>query len=594
MIVPMQHVTILCLENGKKQTLEVLRELGLLHITQSSVPPETHAAETDAVRQVEQALDALELAHTHIHDEPATPTSPPQPSNILDLVTELLHRQHAVEEQLADCHHQKHIIEPFGNFDPACLDDLRAKGIHVKLLRVSDPQTLAVPEGVVVREISNSNKGHCMVAISQQEFEIDGSIAALPEKSLAEIETELDALQTELADIHAELCELSVHIETLQKERLKRKDQLAFVRTQAALAEHGKIVSLAGFCPRKKLENIWQVANQHGWAITARDPKPGEDVPTLLQMPRWVEPIKAVFQVISILPGYWESDISSIFLIFFSIFFAILIGDAGYGLLFLAITIFARLKLPKAPAYPFVLFAILSTTTLIWGSLTGNWFGIAPDSLPALLRAPHLDVFKGAEARDLVIRICFIIGALHLTVAHIWNAIALAPALKALAQIGWIGLVWSMFFTALNLVLAEPVPAFFAPMLIVSVVLILLFMTAPKDFKSDWIHHAMFPLSMVNCFVDIVSYIRLFAVGLASLSVAASFNDMAMQIGFSRIWTVPVFALILLLGHGLNIVLCALGILVHGVRLNTLEFSMHKNVEWKGFAYKPFARISQE
>jgi V/A-type H+-transporting ATPase subunit I len=112
--------------------------------------------------------------------------------------------------------------------------------------------------------------------------------------------------------------------------------------------------------------------------------------------------------------------------------------------------------------------------------------------------------------------------------------------------------------------------------------------------KKDWIHHAMFPLSMVNCFVDIVSYIRLFAVGLASLSVAQSFNDMAMQFDWSRIWTLPIMAGILLLGHGLNIALCALGILVHGVRLNTLEFSMHKGLEWKGIPYQPFTRKSQK
>ena len=119
-------------------------------------------------------------------------------------------------------------------------------------------------------------------------------------------------------------------------------------------------------------------------------------------------------------------------------------------------------------------------------------------------------------------------------------------------------------------------------------------MTSPKDMKKEWIQHAMFPLSVVNCFVDIVSYIRLFAVGMASLAVAQSFNGMAADIGLDKLWTVPLFALILLLGHGLNIILCALGILVHGVRLNTLEFSLHKNIEWKGIPYRPFAGVARD
>ncbi len=591
MIVPMQHVSILCLEQDKTQALEALRALGVLHIKQDATQTDVLSKEMEAVREAEWALQTLRVAHTHAH---TVKKNEDTPHDLVKMVTERLQRRHKAEEELAHCHHEKSVIEPFGEFDPTCLDELRADGIHVKLLRISDPHLLDVPDGVVLREISSSNKGHCMVAISQKEFEIDGTIAALPERPLSELQQEEEALQTELSDIEAELRNLSVHMNDLEEELLTRKDQLAFAKAKASLAEHGKISSLTGYCPRKKVNAISKAAAEHGWALQVRDPKTEEDVPTLLQMPRWVQPVKAVLKVLSILPGYREADISSVFLIFFSIFFAILIGDAGYGLLFLAATIFARIKLPKAPAYPFVLFTILSTTTLVWGSITGNWFGIEPDHLPALLQIPYLEIFQGEEARDLVIRLCFIIGAVHLTIAHLWNAIALYPSPKALAQIGWIGLVWSMFFTALNMVLNQQLPLWFAPLIIASVILILLFMTAPKDLKSEWINHAMFPLSMVNCFVDIVSYIRLFAVGLASLSVAASFNDMAMQIGWNRIWTVPVFALILLLGHGLNIVLCALGILVHGVRLNTLEFSLHKNVEWKGFAYKPFARLSHE
>lgn len=589
MIVPMQHLTILCLETDATKALEELRELGLLHVTGAPTSSEDIAEENEAVREAEIALHTLKLAHP---ESPVAETD--MPHNLVKMVNELLQRKHDAEEQLAQCHQQKHIIEPFGQFDPDKLEDLNRQGVFVKLLRTNDPAELDIPENVLLHELSRTKLGVFLAAISREEFDIAGSIAALPEKSLAEIQQEEAALQTEIRDIDCELRELASHSESLEYELLQRKEKREFSQTIASLQEHGPLASLTGFCPVKKVQHISKAATEHGWAILTRDPLPDEEVPTLLTMPAWVRPIKAVMQMLAILPGYREADISGVFLIFFSIFFAILIGDAGYGMLFLAITLLARYKMPKAPAYPFMLFGILSVGTIIWGSLTGNWFGIRPESLPGLLRIPYLDMFKGEEAQDIVIRLCFIIGAVHLTIAHVWNAIALAPSVKALAQIGWIGLVWSMFFTALNMVLGQELPGFFVPMLIISVSLILLFMTAPKDLKKEWINHAMFPLSIVNCFVDIVSYIRLFAVGLASLSVAASFNDMAMQIGISKIWTIPIFAAILLLGHGLNIVLCALGILVHGVRLNTLEFSLHKNVEWKGFAYRPFSRMAKE
>jgi V/A-type H+-transporting ATPase subunit I len=98
----------------------------------------------------------------------------------------------------------------------------------------------------------------------------------------------------------------------------------------------------------------------------------------------------------------------------------------------------------------------------------------------------------------------------------------------------------------------------------------------------------MLPLSIVSAFVDVVSYVRLFAVGMAALAVAQSFNGMAHAVGLNRVWALPLSAAILLIGHGLNIALSALGVLVHGVRLNTLEFSLHKNMQWSGAPYAPF------
>jgi V/A-type H+-transporting ATPase subunit I len=117
-----------------------------------------------------------------------------------------------------------------------------------------------------------------------------------------------------------------------------------------------------------------------------------------------------------------------------------------------------------------------------------------------------------------------------------------------------------------------------------------MFTTTPGQIKKDWADLMMLPLNIISNFVDVVSYIRLFAVGSASLSVATSFNEMALEKGINSIFTGLSAAMILFLGHGLNIALMALGILVHGVRLNTLEFSGHAGVQWKGIPYRPFSK----
>ena len=106
----------------------------------------------------------------------------------------------------------------------------------------------------------------------------------------------------------------------------------------------------------------------------------------------------------------------------------------------------------------------------------------------------------------------------------------------------------------------------------------------------------MLPLSVMSALGDIISYVRLFAVGLASVKVAENFNSMATGLlsGANPWWLNSLMAVamaaILVIGHGLNLAMAALSILVHAVRLNTLEFSNHKGVTWSGRAFNPFRK----
>ena len=102
------------------------------------------------------------------------------------------------------------------------------------------------------------------------------------------------------------------------------------------------------------------------------------------------------------------------------------------------------------------------------------------------------------------------------------------------------------------------------------------------------------PFSLIGSFVDVLSYIRLFAVGLSGVYVATCFNDMGKMVlnALPKEWfVVGLIGLILvaLAGHILNILLGFMGVLVHAVRLNTLEFSNHADMQWSGFAFHPFA-----
>jgi V/A-type H+-transporting ATPase subunit I len=137
------------------------------------------------------------------------------------------------------------------------------------------------------------------------------------------------------------------------------------------------------------------------------------------------------------------------------------------------------------------------------------------------------------------------------------------------------------------------VPGFSYPVaatwcLAAGVLLVLLFSFHRDELKANVVSLAMTPLNVVSSMGDVISYVRLFAVGLASVQIARQFDEMAAGLSMPLWAKVPCMVLILLLGHALNLAMGALSILVHAVRLNTLEFSGAKGVTWSGVAFEPF------
>ena len=264
-----------------------------------------------------------------------------------------------------------------------------------------------------------------------------------------------------------------------------------------------------------------------------------------------------------------------------------LIGDAGYGAIFFILTLFAQIKLGRRVSGRslFVLFYILSSAAMLWGVLTGTFFGQAWLSQKVSPLIPALRDDKNIQA------LCFLLGAIHLSIAHLWRAVIKLPSVRALAQVGWFIILWGAFFLAKMLVLGDAFPAFGKWFFIAGAALVVFF-TDPKKNILKGIGSGLgaLLLNLVNSFTDIVSYIRLFAVGLATVAVADAFNQMAMDIGYGSILTGIMTSFILLLGHTLNIVLGPMSILVHGVRLNVLEFCSHLDVNWSGFSYKPLKK----
>ncbi|MDR4506898.1 MAG: hypothetical protein MRJ65_01455 [Candidatus Brocadiaceae bacterium] len=582
MIVPMKKIILFCLERDQEAMLHELQDMSVLHVTHMNPP------ESGELEQIKEYYHKLCNAYDAI-----SPYSHPEMTNekidfLIDEIEGLIKRKKEVEESLKKLNREKQRLQPYGNFNKNSLEVFREKGIWVRLYRSSVKNPPVAPENTSLH-ILNKDK-HCIyfAIIGTHDFQCNYREFQIPDLSLSEIEEKISSAEEQQKSLYDALIKLSGNKNVLAERIQEIKDRIVFLEVKEAMGTAEGVVYIQGFCPFDTIEKVKQKANEKSWGIIINDPAPDDNVPTLVKNPAWVKPIKTVFHMINIVPGYREIDISSAFLIFFSIFSAVLIGDAGYGAFFLVLTLITRVVFPKAPAEPFFLLGILSVCTMLWGILTGNYFGIT--HIPGMFQWLRIEWLSDERH---VIHLCFFIGATHLTVAHAWNSIKIINSTRAIAQVGWIGMTWIMYFAAKAMILDETFPSWGMYLVIFSLVSIVLFQVPPKKLKQDWPVIMMFPLHVIGNFVDIVSYIRLFAVSSASLAVATSFNEMATGKGVSDVFAGLMAATILFMGHGLNIALIALGILVHGVRLNTLEFSGHIGVQWKGFPYNPFTRITR-
>ena len=372
----------------------------------------------------------------------------------------------------------------------------------------------------------------------------------------------------------------------------------------------GALFAVQGWLPAARAEGLVAAVARDGpdAALRIETPGPGDHPPTLIRYRRWARPVDALFRMLNMVPGYEEPEASSIFMLAIPLFAGMIIGDAGYGLLFILAGLLARQRLARdlAPEVP-VLLHLFGAAALAWGALTGVWFGVTPAQMMSAGAGPgvgigalgaaldHLQLVRGndEEVRTLLIQICFGIGALHLLVAHVARALELAPDRRAVAEAGWcvvlvamLGVIWVLFFGAAGAP-GWVVPASLAGL--VAGVGVVAWFGEPEGPlpRRLALGFAGSLLPFLGTFSDTLSYIRLMAVGLASYYLGSTFNLLAISLAESTSWLLA--GLVLVAGHGLNIGLILIAIFAHGIRLNLLEFSSNAGIHWTGYAYRPFS-----
>jgi V/A-type H+/Na+-transporting ATPase subunit I len=412
--------------------------------------------------------------------------------------------------------------------------------------------------------------------------------------SLGELRKQLEEAELELEDAEAERLALTRWVYLMSRSLARAEDQARLRHAVAQTLDADSVFLVQGWVTEADAARVNGLAEAHGLAVLLEEPGPDDRPPTLLENPERLaagQDLVGFYQM----PAYDSWDPSPVLFFSFAIFFAMILADAGYAAVLgvLLAVYWRRLDHSGIGRRLRTLCLVLVGGALIYGVLVGSYFGISPP--PATL-GYHLKLLDVNDF-DTMMKLSVAIGVLHLVLANLQQAVLKRGRGGAWAHVGWTGVMLGGF--ALWLGGAEGAPHWLeaAGRWVLGFGLGAVFAFSSerrvRDARSAllWLFDALQGLTNVTkIFGDVLSYLRLFALGLASASLALTFNDLARQVADQLPGLGLLFAiLILLVGHVLNLLLSVMSGVVHGLRLNFIEF-----YNWallgEGYPFRPFKK----
>lgn len=621
----MKKVQVVVRGTDREQLLEALHDLGVLHIVPIHV--NKAVAEVDVAQSLDGVKRAVQILAAITPSSSATNLSA---NKAVETVLNVQRVQAENDSRLSSLYRQLEQQSMWGDLTADDIEVLRLAEVLPGFYLVSN-EIVGQITAELVHVLQEVDKKNVIVAVIDRtgnaQIPEEAEFIPYPQKDNPSIRAEaavIDANRKKADEKLGELANLLPEIQLLQEE-LEEKAQFSIANNSALAAED--LFAIQGWIPFHQSATLSDDLDAKGIVAGIRtlDPEEDENPPTLVQYPRWALPIKGLFDMLNTFPGYREIDLAVFFMIAMPIFAAMLTGDGGYGLLFMLPGIIFYKKLAnKIGREGTQLLIIFGAAALIWGVLTANFFGVTPETMAKaggffvegneeltyqnlrdgdggwaaignfMMDAAPLWRESGEDSRELLIKISFLVGSIHLILAHLRRSVSLLPDMRGIANIGWatvlvamLGLIWNMFFEDDAVSISSSLVMI---VLASGMVLVVGFGSPDRNpIKRVGVGIASSLLPLIATFSDTMSYIRLMAVSLASFYIAEAFNTLGATVADSATWAVG--ALVVIFGHALNMALVVIAIFAHGVRLNMLEFSNNAGVEWAGYAYNPFSKL---
>lgn len=599
MIAKMNKLTFLVYHKKYETFLKNIRDLGVIHIAEKAQGAAENTSLQDRIRLSGKYSTAIKLMQAQDVQSEVCLGDVCRGKKALEEIEHLLQERQQLTQRLQNVEKEITALEAWGNFNPADIHRLHDAGYQINFFVCAEKQfERSWIESYNATEINRIGSKIYFVTITSVDQCVDLDIESirLPEKSLNTLLIQAEEMRKIDDELVARLKKMAeTVVPDLQAAQNEVHSQIEFskvVLNTNSLADN-KLMLLEGWAPVQRMEEIRHFLTTQEVYYEIAEPTPKDNVPILLDNSgffRLFEPIMKLYM----LPKYNELDLTPFFAPFFMLFFGLCLGDSGYGLfMVLAVTVYRLVakRLTASMKSVLTLVQLLGASTMVCGLLTGTCFGFNLYEIDI----PFFQELKNIISLDnqQMFNLSLILGGVQIIFGMILKAVnqTIQFGVKyAIATIGWILIL-------LSTAIAFALPAFMpmggtvhAVILVVGALMAYLYNSPGKNVFVNiglglWDSYNM----ATGLLGDILSYVRLFALGLSGGILASVFNSLAVGMSPDNVIAGPiVMVLIFVIGHAINIFMNVLGAMVHPMRLTFVEFFKNSGYEGGGKEYKPF------
>ncbi len=604
MIVPMHKFSFLVFHQDYNDFLEEVRKIGVVHLIEKREDVSDEVREKyDRIKQIQSVVKFLGKRKFGQTAEKGSDNGQQALEEVKTLIGDLEDKF----QQLTLLEKEISQVRPWGDFSKDTIQKLAGEGLHVKFYSVPASRFKEEWfEQYPIEEIGKQAGQNYFVYIQEgeEELELDADEIRPPERPLSELNYYRKKIQEDIRTVNEKLdAHAGKSLEAIKTYGYSIKESvdvhLALENTEKQADE--KVMLLEGWVPEERKEALTDYLETNNILYVAIRAEQSDQPPVLLKNKKFAKKFEMLGELYS-LPKYSELDLTPFFAPFYVLFFGFCLGDAGYGILMAVAALLLKKKVQKELKHVMGLIFYLGLSTFLFGVISGVFFGIPlfDTSLPVYRDLAIRFEQQGTDINMLLFYLALLLGGIQIIFGLILKAINETKQFGwtfAVGTLGWIVLLIGSIsiygYSAISDIPFETLyPALYV-LLGISGVMILFLNNLKRNILMNFGLGLWNTYNMVTGILgDLLSYIRLFALGISSAILGFVFNSLAVSMsGSIPVVSILIMTVILVIGHGINLFMSGLGAFVHPMRLTFVEFYKNAGFSGGGKHYKPFKKI---